>query len=165
MEQKQPEALRLADALDAGRILATDAGSPLHKASAELRRLHALNAELLEAARLFVKYDCSPDDDGVEMMIAYNNAIEAARAVIAKATGDARALEAEILNKQSDYRLATYVAPYCQSCCYANRYAGHGECWTECRHPEHGRDDYKNILWGIHLRPLATPPEWCPLRK
>jgi len=40
-EQEKPEALRLADALERGRILATDAGDPPQDAAAELRRLHA----------------------------------------------------------------------------------------------------------------------------
>jgi flagellar motility protein MotE (MotC chaperone) len=43
----QPEALRLADALDVGEISYTG----MCKAAAELRRLHAVNAELLEALR------------------------------------------------------------------------------------------------------------------
>lgn len=43
---KQPEALRLAEALDAYHTRS------IHKeAAAELRRLHALNAELLEALK------------------------------------------------------------------------------------------------------------------
>ena len=46
MTQKQPEALRLADELD-GKIK-----TPYWQAAAELRRLHALNAELLEALKL-----------------------------------------------------------------------------------------------------------------
>ena len=47
MTQKQPEALRLADDLDAYHTRS------IHReAAAELRRLHALNAELLEAWKL-----------------------------------------------------------------------------------------------------------------
>ncbi len=44
---KQPEALRLAEVFE----LATDTESVYRKAAAELRRLHAVNAELLEALR------------------------------------------------------------------------------------------------------------------
>jgi hypothetical protein len=43
----RPEALRLADALDVGEISYTG----MCKAAAELRRLHALNGELLEALK------------------------------------------------------------------------------------------------------------------
>ena len=45
MTQKQPEALRLADALD----LAPYSSPCTNDAAGELRRLQALNAELLEA--------------------------------------------------------------------------------------------------------------------
>lgn len=44
---KQPEALRLADALEKFGYAETD-----ELAAAELRRLHALNAELLEVLKL-----------------------------------------------------------------------------------------------------------------
>jgi hypothetical protein len=44
MEVKKPEALRLADWLE---DLANESG-PVPHASAELRRLHAVNAQLLE---------------------------------------------------------------------------------------------------------------------
>jgi hypothetical protein len=50
----QPEALRLADALEAWTL-----GKPTHhrEAAAELRRLHAVNQEVLEALRL-TSIDC-----------------------------------------------------------------------------------------------------------
>jgi hypothetical protein len=52
---EQPEALRLADALDVGEISYTG----MCKAAAELRRLHAVNEELLNAlkeASLAIEY-------------------------------------------------------------------------------------------------------------
>lgn len=54
MTTKQPEALRLADAMDA--VNKNNADSLLvqmaaRSASAELRRLHAINAELVEALK------------------------------------------------------------------------------------------------------------------
>jgi len=47
MTDKQPDALRLAELLDLFGCGATDL-----KAAAELRRLHEVNAELVEAAKL-----------------------------------------------------------------------------------------------------------------
>lgn len=49
-------------------------------------RLIAVAPELLEACKLFVAYDNNDATDGVAMMVAYNNAVIAARAAIAKAT-------------------------------------------------------------------------------
>jgi hypothetical protein len=73
---KQPEALRLADALEG------DAVSPIDlKAAAELRRLHAVNEELLGALEEYVNAD--PVDD------ALNPRKRKARAAIAKAGGAA----------------------------------------------------------------------------
>ncbi len=71
----QPEALRLADELDAdSNIIGYD------KHAAELRRLHAVNEELLEALEEYVNAD--PVDD------ALNPRKRKARAAIAKATGE-----------------------------------------------------------------------------
>jgi len=73
----QPEALRLADALAdyTGCTLAQ-----MDQAAAELRRLHALNGELLEALHaLLFTADDSP---------SYDAAITQARAAIAKAEGE-----------------------------------------------------------------------------
>ena len=71
---EQPEALWLADDLEAWP-LGGNADTQL-KAAAELRRLHALNGELLEALKNYV--------DGCSLGV---NAAEVARAAIAKATG------------------------------------------------------------------------------
>ena len=46
---QQPEALRLAEALERNRILPCgDNGNPVKDAATELRRLHATNTELLD---------------------------------------------------------------------------------------------------------------------
>ena len=69
----QPEALRLADILQ-HKLPSIEC---LEVAAAELRRLHALNQELLEALRDAVRDNASP-----------GQWIDEARAVIAKATGE-----------------------------------------------------------------------------
>ena len=53
MSTQQPEALRLADALLMGNAMLPEIDLP--EAAAELRRLHALNAELLEALQYAIK--------------------------------------------------------------------------------------------------------------
>jgi hypothetical protein len=75
MSTQQPEALRLADALNMSAPFVDDHIN--HAAAAELRRLHSVNAELLEALR--------------EISTAENlrRMAEIARAAIAKATGGA----------------------------------------------------------------------------
>lgn len=46
--------------------------------------------ELYEAARLFVEeYDAGAQEDSVALMLAYNAALEAAKAALAKARGEA----------------------------------------------------------------------------
>jgi glutaminase len=67
---EQPTALYLAE------ILQSEPGAVADAASAELRRLHAVNQELLEALKNYV--------DGCSLGV---NAAEVARAVIAKAEG------------------------------------------------------------------------------
>ena len=49
MSEKQPEALRLSDELEAGNCRLR---TVMHPAAAELRRLHKQNSELLEALRM-----------------------------------------------------------------------------------------------------------------
>lgn len=49
MSEKQPEALRLADELEAGNCRLR---TVMHPSAAELRRLHAQNAKILEALRM-----------------------------------------------------------------------------------------------------------------
>jgi hypothetical protein len=53
-------------------------------------RLIAAAPDLFEAVRLFVEeYDAADQDEGVAMMLAYNAALEAAKAALAKARGEA----------------------------------------------------------------------------
>jgi hypothetical protein len=79
---KQPEALRLADALDAEFAQGRISNHTGRKAAAELRRLHEVNQELLKALKgaLFrlEQYDYQ----------AMERAITTSRAAIAKATGE-----------------------------------------------------------------------------
>ena len=84
------EALRLADALEQAPVHTQEDGTVLlylggtvvaDKAAAELRRLHAVNEELLEALEEYVNAD--PIDD------ALNPRKRKARAAIAKAGGEA----------------------------------------------------------------------------
>ena len=73
MVNKQPEALRLAEELDAYHT------RPQHRLAAEeLRRLHGINQELLEALQAII---------GHEAHLLNQWRVEAARAAIAKATG------------------------------------------------------------------------------
>lgn len=78
MSTQQPEALRLAEILELGSRQFNK------EAAAELRRLHALNAELLEALQNIVKSLADHDDEG---MIEHAEQMIAARAAIAKAEG------------------------------------------------------------------------------
>ena len=63
MSAKQPEALRLAARLDPVHSCQTQLLDLHREAAAELRRLHALNQELLEALRGFVAI--AADSEGV----------------------------------------------------------------------------------------------------
>jgi len=74
----QPEALRLADALESCSLHVGDPEQA--QAAAELRRLHAVNQELLEALKSLTT---APD------LSAYGMALHNARAAIAKAEGQA----------------------------------------------------------------------------
>jgi len=81
MSDKQPEALSLADAIDHG----CDFPPTLSDAAAELRRLHALNAELVEALESIValRHTESNEWDAVERLIP--DMCDIAKAAIAKA--------------------------------------------------------------------------------
>jgi hypothetical protein len=79
MSTQQPEALRLAEDLDAYHTR-----SEHKEAAAELRRLHELNTELLEA---LIKADVILYSEGFHPDGSYRTPI---RAVIAKATGEAK---------------------------------------------------------------------------
>lgn len=78
MSTQQPEALRLAEILELGSRQFN------YEASTELRRLHAINAELLEALQNIVKSLADHDDEG---MIEHAEQMIASRAAIAKAEG------------------------------------------------------------------------------
>jgi len=59
MTDKQPEALRLAEKLDFYST-GDEHQRDIEQAAAELRRLHEVNAELLEALKILVDYYASP---------------------------------------------------------------------------------------------------------
>lgn len=78
-DTKQPEALRLADESDNDEWIA-GTNQWREEAAAELRRLHEVNAELMEALQALIDMDVSYQrGDKVEQ------AVEAAKAVLAKA--------------------------------------------------------------------------------
>ena len=78
---KQPEALRLADALEELDVQFSQTGL-CGEAAAELRRLHALNQELLEALKDML-------DNHEDACTGYGEgAADKARVAIAKATGE-----------------------------------------------------------------------------
>ena len=96
MTEKQPKALECAEDL-AGfmryleRIWGNDYAEfrTLTESEKELRRLHEVNADLLNAAKLFIKYD-SYQHDCSGMLIADNDAIEATKAAVKKSTKDTK---------------------------------------------------------------------------
>ena len=76
MSEKQPEALRLAD-----ELVETPFKSTRYIAAAELRRLHEVNQELLEALDSALKL--------IELVMPIEGDVtRKARAAIAKATGE-----------------------------------------------------------------------------
>lgn len=86
MTNKQPEALRLADGLEQG-FQTGSISAQLDQAAAELRRLHEVNAELVEALKAFD--DAAKDSKSI---IGFSGKalplLKKARAAIAKATGE-----------------------------------------------------------------------------
>ena len=88
-ETKQPEALRLADWLDGDDIGVQDGLRKMSDCAAELRRLHALNQELLEALTS-VTLVCDNVHHGKKDRHGFAErcpVIERIRAAIAKAQG------------------------------------------------------------------------------
>ena len=80
----KPEALLLAGQLESGEPVT---GS----AAAELRRLHEVNQELLEACMAMIEWDDRENDHAVDFhkrMELCELAFQKARAAIAKATGE-----------------------------------------------------------------------------
>lgn len=99
----QPEALRLAAVLDApeehypGNFDTPQRANAMllclaQEAAAELRRLHGVNAELVEALEVFnyAMRDASDWPDTTSDQIALVNAVNKARAAITKATGETK---------------------------------------------------------------------------
>ena len=83
MTDKQPEALRLAEMMEDGRWQ----GMNDSLAAAELRRLHEVNAELVEALKHYVNVVVSVNEpDSWEPKVADGGGI--ARKAIAKAQGE-----------------------------------------------------------------------------
>lgn len=80
MSAEQPEALRLAEVLK--RECALVASRDATDASAELRRLHEVNEELLDALQSLIDMDVA-----YQRGPKVEEAVETARAAIAKATG------------------------------------------------------------------------------
>lgn len=85
--QKQPEALRLANEFDNGEWIAAT-GQWREEAATELRRLHAVNQELLEALLLMVRTHDEPAESLLQEM-KEQAWLSQARAAIAKSTGGA----------------------------------------------------------------------------
>ena len=81
MSTQQPEALRLAEILELGSRQFNN------EASTELRRLHALNAELLEALKLNYAELSSKWTPYIRANAAEVAAMKSARAAITKAEG------------------------------------------------------------------------------
>ena len=80
----QPEALQLADYLTACPTLAAVAA---HEAAAELRRLYAVNTELLEALERIANVKPDQLDHSIDVAIIQRCAFVACAAII-KATGE-----------------------------------------------------------------------------
>ena len=79
MNEKQPEALRLAAILGNEFDTYTDTWSA-KEAAGELRRLHEVNVELMDALQLIA------ETDSIDAVLDPQRAIRAAREAIAKAT-------------------------------------------------------------------------------
>jgi len=81
--KEQPEALRLADLVDHG----SDSSHIEREVAAELRRLHALKGELLEALQSIA--ECCDEDHAARDYASRQTEIRGiARAAIAKAEGE-----------------------------------------------------------------------------
>lgn len=84
---EQPEALRLADYIERN-----NANDVWKGTAAELRRLHSLNAELVEALREMVEWYAARDaDNQIRPALNQNPEIYEAMQTLAKATGEQHA--------------------------------------------------------------------------
>ena len=79
MTDKQPEALRLAEAFSGLRRFSPEHFALLEKAAAELRRLHTLNAELVESLQQIIDL---PEDSRIHYKVA--------RKALVKIQGDSK---------------------------------------------------------------------------
>ena len=77
----QPLSLRLANALESGYVFDLSVGKLLNQCASELRRLHEVNQELLEALELAVRQN-SHD------MLMTGEELRQCESAIAKATGE-----------------------------------------------------------------------------
>ena len=85
---KQPEALRLAALLDATELWPSGSDR-CQQAATELRRLHEVNAELVEALKEMVEWYAARDaNDQIRPALNQNPEIHEAMQVLAKATGE-----------------------------------------------------------------------------
>ncbi len=82
---KKPEALRLADWIETLQLRQPDKIMNAISTAAELRRLHEVNAELVEALNKALFHVQNSGDVGVDDWLACEGHI---RAAIAKATGE-----------------------------------------------------------------------------
>ena len=55
-----------------------------------------------------------------------------------------------------------YDVNNCTDCPFRDDWRGHGECWAECTHKDHGQGAYGCILWGCQEE-FEAVPVWCPL--
>lgn len=82
---EQPDSLKIADRVDdIGPDAWTEAASD---GADEIRRLYAVNQELLAACKAVMAYSANDSTDGFAMMLAYDTAMTAVRDAITKATG------------------------------------------------------------------------------
>ncbi len=59
--------------------------------------------------------------------------------------------------------LIEYDITDCRDCPFKYDHRGHGECWAECTHKDHGQQSYGNILYGCGEK-FKSIPVWCPLK-
>ena len=82
MTDKQPEALRLADAIDPPQIACLPETRAF--AAAELRRLHEVNQELIGALNVLMEWQVK------NVRVWHNEAYDYAHDILAKATGESK---------------------------------------------------------------------------
>ena len=88
-EMKMNEIKKLAEKYGVSEDFMKSLDAFVKECEDKTRRLHVVNADLLNAAKLFIKYD-SYQHDCSGMLIAYNDAIEATKAAVKKSTKDTK---------------------------------------------------------------------------